>query len=257
MPTVEEIFEEEDSSDYSNVNSKPDSEAEAEEDSSGNPDEIEPGDRVFMTTVYDPAEFIRATSTTSQRLAEAFARNSAPLKSFHELVPSQFHDFEDIFSKVSFDALPDRKPWDHAIELELGAKTSSTKVHPLSQNEQTELDAFIEENLASGRIHPSKSPMAAPVFFIKKKDRGLRLVQDYRALNVKMVKNMYPLPLISNLINRLQGVWYFTKLDVRWGYNNVHIKEGDEWKAAFRTKDFSNPWLCSLVSPRVRPPFRP
>ena len=58
MPTVEEIFEEEDSSDYSDVNSELDSEAEAEEDSLGNPDEIEPGDRVFMTTVYDPAEFI-------------------------------------------------------------------------------------------------------------------------------------------------------------------------------------------------------
>ena len=201
MPTVEEIFEEEDSSDYSDGNSKADSEAEAEGDSSWNPDEIEPGDRVFMTTVYDPAEFIRATSTTSQRLAEAFARNSAPPKSFRESVPSQFHDFEDIFSKESFDALPDRKPWDHAIELELGAKTSSTKVYPLSPNEQTELDAFIEENLASGRIRPSKSPMAAPVFFIKKKDGALRLVQDYRALNAKTVKNAYPLPLISDLIN--------------------------------------------------------
>jgi len=235
MPTVEEIFEDEDSSDYSDGNSEADSEAEAEENSSGNPDEIEPGDRVFMTTVYDPAEFIRATSTTSQRLAEAFARNSAPPKSFRESVPSQFHDFEDIFSKESFDALPDRKPWDHAIELELGAKTSSTKVYPLSPNEQTELDAFIEENLASGRIRPSKSPMAAPVFFIKKKDGALRLVQDYRALNAKTVKNAYPLPLISDLINRLRGARYFTKLDVRWGYNNVRIKEGDEWKAAFRT----------------------
>jgi hypothetical protein len=119
--------------------------------------------------------------------------------------------------------------------LELGAKTSSTKVYPLSLNEQTELDAFIEENLASGRICPSKSLMAAPVFFIKKKDRALRLVQDYRALNAKTVKNMYPLPLISDLINRLRGARYFTKLDVRWGYNNVHIKEGDEWKATFCT----------------------
>ena len=102
---------------------------------------------------------------------------------------------------MSFDALPDRKPWDHAIELELEAKASSTKVYPLSPNEQTELDAFIEENLASGRIRPSKSPMAAPVFFIKKKDGSLQLVQDYRALNAKMVKNVYPLPLISDLIN--------------------------------------------------------
>ena len=75
--------------------------------------------------------------------------------------------------------------------------------------------------------------MAAPVFFIKKKDGSLWLVQDYRALNSKTIKNVYPLLLISNLINRLQSAHYFTKLDVRWGYNNVHIKEGDEWKAAF------------------------
>jgi len=77
--------------------------------------------------------------------------------------------------------------------------------------------------------------MAAPVFFIKKKDGSLRLVQDYRALNSMTVKNKYPLPLISKLVSQLRGARYFTKLDVRWGFNNVHIKPGDEWKAAFRT----------------------
>ena len=60
-------------------------------------------------------------------------------------------------------------------------------------------------------------------------------MQDYRALNSKTIKNVYLLPLISDLINHLRGARYFTKLDVRWGYNNVRIKEGDEWKAAFRT----------------------
>jgi hypothetical protein len=77
--------------------------------------------------------------------------------------------------------------------------------------------------------------MASPVFFIKKKDSTLRLVQDYRALNALMIKNQYPLPLISELVNQLCGAKYFTKLDVRWGYNNVRMKEGNEWKAAFRT----------------------
>ena len=77
--------------------------------------------------------------------------------------------------------------------------------------------------------------MAAPVFFVKKKDGGLRLVQDYRALNAMTVKNKYPLPLIPELIAKLRGAKYFTKLDVRWGFNNVRIKEGDEWKAAFQT----------------------
>jgi len=77
--------------------------------------------------------------------------------------------------------------------------------------------------------------MAAPVFFIKKKDGSLRLVQDYRALNTVTVKNKYPLPLISELISQLCGAQYFTKLDVRWGFNNICIKPGDEWKAAFCT----------------------
>jgi len=77
--------------------------------------------------------------------------------------------------------------------------------------------------------------MASLVFFIKKKDGTLCLVQDYCTLNAMTVKNKYPLPLIPELIAKLRGAKYFTKLDVRWGFNNVRMKEGDEWKAAFRT----------------------
>jgi len=75
--------------------------------------------------------------------------------------------------------------------------------------------------------------MAAPVFFIKKKDGLLQLVQDYRALNSMTVKNKYSLPLISELVSQLYRARYFTKLDVYWGFNNVCIKPGDEWKVAF------------------------
>jgi hypothetical protein len=77
--------------------------------------------------------------------------------------------------------------------------------------------------------------MASPVFFIKKKDSSLWLVQDYRMLNEMTVKNQYPLPLILELVNQLQGAKHFTKLDVRWGFNNIWIEDGDEWKVAFRT----------------------
>jgi hypothetical protein len=77
--------------------------------------------------------------------------------------------------------------------------------------------------------------MASPVFFIKKKDGSLQLMQDYQMLNEMTVKNKYPLPLISELVNQLRGAKYFTKLDVRWGFNNVWIEDGDEWKAASRT----------------------
>ncbi|GLB43833.1 putative retrotransposable element tf2 155 kda protein type 1-like [Lyophyllum shimeji] len=147
-------------------------------------DTMEEGDRLLATALfgYPAAEEIRASQTPSQRLAEAFARNSTP-KDFRDAIPDYLHDFEDVFSKAAFDELPERKQWDHAIELEPGSTPSSCKVYPLAPNEQAELDAFLEENLNSGRIRPSKSPMASPVFFIKKKDGSLRLVQDYRALN--------------------------------------------------------------------------
>jgi len=75
--------------------------------------------------------------------------------------------------------------------------------------------------------------MAAPVFFIKKKDGSLRLVQDYWALNSMSVKNN--LLLISKLVSQLRGARYFTKLDVCWSFNNIYIKSGDKWKAAFQT----------------------
>ncbi|KAF8642446.1 hypothetical protein AX16_009492 [Volvariella volvacea WC 439] len=77
--------------------------------------------------------------------------------------------------------------------------------------------------------------MASPFFFIQKKDGGLRPCQDYRRLNEGTIKNCYLLPLISELVDKLKGAKYFTKLDLRWRYNNVCIKEGDEWKAAFKT----------------------
>ncbi len=200
-------------------------------------DNIGEGDRIFMTVIKQP-EQISAVQTISQRLNEAAIKNSQPQEggpSLMEMLPKEYHDYEDVFSKTSFDELPPRKTWDHAVELKPGSEPKFCKIYPMNPEEQKQLDEFIEENLRTGRIRPSKSPMASPVFFIKKKDGSLRLVQDYRALNDMTIKNKYPLPLISELVNKLRGAKYFTALDVRWGYNNVRMKEGDEWKAAFRT----------------------
>ena len=72
-------------------------------------------------------------------------------------------------------------------------------------------------------------------FFVKKKDGKLRPCQDYRYLNEWTVKNAYPLPLISEPMDKIKNAKYFTKLDIRWGYNNVRIRDGDQWKAAFKT----------------------
>jgi len=180
------------------------------------------------------AEDLYATSTIFQKLVEGACRASETRKGLL-ILPSCAKGFESVFAKEDFDILPEHRQWDHAIKLILGLEPKSSKVYPLSLVEQKELDSFLEENLHTGRIRPSKSPMAAPVFFIKKKNGLLWLVQDYRVLNSITVKNKYSLPLISELISQLCGARYFTKLDVCWGFNNVRIKPKDEWKAAFWT----------------------
>src|SRR3954466_11833552 len=152
-----------------------------------------------------------------------------------EIVPIHYHDFiKDVFSKESFDELPPRKPWDHMIKLTPGSQPINCKIYPLILEEQKQLDKFLKENLESGRIRPSKSPMALPFLFIKKKDGKLRPVQDYWKLNKMTIKNCYPLPLIQELVDKLKGAKYFMKLNIQWGYNNIQMKEGDKWKAAFR-----------------------
>ena len=120
----------------------------------------------------------------------ATANADKETKTFEEMVPEWCQDFNDLFAKDNFDELPEPKTWDHAIELTPNANANlDCKVYPLNRNEQAELDKFLDENLSSGQIRPSKSPMASPFFFVKKKDGKLRPVQDYRKLNEMTIKN--------------------------------------------------------------------
>ena len=89
------------------------------------------------------------------------------------------------------------------------------------------------EHLQQGTIRAGKGPNAASFFFVKKADGKLRPVQDYWPLNKYTKKNRNVSPLIPQVINRLAGCTLFTKFDIRLGYNNIRIKEGDKWKAAF------------------------
>ena len=109
------------------------------------------------------------------------------------------------------------------------------KVYSLSREEREEVQTFVEDQLRKGYIRLSKSPQTSPVHFVAKKDGKQRMVQDYRYINQWTIKNGYPLSLIVDILDGVGKRRVFTKLDLRWGYNNVRIKEGDEWKAAFTT----------------------
>jgi hypothetical protein len=153
-------------------------------------------------------------------------------------IPLHYRTFERVFSEEASHEFPPSRPWDHAIDLKPGAPAALPgKLIPLSQAELIELRKFVKEHLGRGTIRPSKSPYKSHFFYIKKKDGKLRPVQDYRPVNQWTIRNAYPLPLILELIDRLNGCTLYTKFDIRWGYNNVRIKEGDEWKAAFITNE--------------------
>jgi len=164
--------------------------------------------------------------------------NSAKLAETPDLsnVPSEYHEFANIFSKTKAETLPSHHPYDLKINLKEGAQTLVGLIYSLSASEQEALKKFIEENLNTGFIQPTSSPHGAPVLFVKKKDGSLRLCIDFRDLNRISKKDCYPLLLIFNLLDSPRKAWVYSKIDFRHAYHLVHITDGDEWKTAFITR---------------------
>jgi len=125
---------------------------------------------------------------------------------------------------------------DHKIELlETTPASFNCKVYLLSKAEQQAEDLFLDENLAKGYIVPSHSPYRFSTFMVPKKDsKEKRYIIDYCPLNAVTHKDVTPLPNLAQCIEDLQGMEIFSKFNIRWGYNNIRIKEGDEWKGAFK-----------------------
>lgn len=151
-------------------------------------------------------------------------------------LPLEYQDFEDVFSEADAATFPENTKVKHAIDIEEGQTVPYGPIYPLSASELRVLRDYIATNLARGWIRKSESPAGAPILFIAKKDGGLRLCVDYRALNKITRKNRHPLPLISETLDRLSGAKVFTKLDLRDAYHRIRIEERDRWKTAFRTR---------------------
>ena len=154
-------------------------------------------------------------------------------QTIEELVLKRFWKWRKVFGKAESERMPVQKPWDHAIELKEGFISRKGKVYSLSRDEREEVQAFVEDQLRKGYIRLSKSPQTSPVHFVAKKDGKRRMVQDYWHINKGTIKNAYPLPLMADILDSIGMRKVFTKLDLQWGYNNVRIKGGNKWKAAF------------------------
>jgi len=154
-------------------------------------------------------------------------------------LPKEFIRHKALFSDEEANTFPPAQgEGDHKIELlETAPRSFNCKVYPLSQGEQETEDKFIDENLAKGYIVPSDSPYGFSTFMVPKKDsKEKQYIIDYRPLNAITRKDVTPLPNLNQCITDLQGMEIFSKFDIRWGYNNIQIREGDEWKGAFKTR---------------------
>jgi len=132
-----------------------------------------------------------------------------------EMVPQKFLRLRKVFGKMESERMPTRKIWNHTIDLKKMFKLQKGRIYPLSKDEREEVQKFVGDQLRKGYIRPSKSPQTSPVFFVGKKDGKKRIVMDYRSLNKQTIKNNYPLPLITDLIDNIGSKQVFTKMDLR------------------------------------------
>ena len=133
--------------------------------------------------------------------------------------------------------LPPHRPFDCAIELKPNCDPPFGGLYNLALDEQQALKVYLNDLLSKGFIRPSKSAAAAPIFFHKVPGKKDRPCVDYRGLNKITKRDSYPIPVMSWLLNQLKGCKYFAKIDLKAAFNLLRVKEGDEWKTAFRT-----PW---------------
>jgi hypothetical protein len=163
--------------------------------------------------------------------------NIQPMDPLLKQIPEEYREFLNLFKEErGIEALPQHGPWDHGIPLEEGKEPPFLPIYQMSEADLGTLREYLDENLKKGFIRPSTSPAGSPVLLVPKKDGKKRLCVDYRKLNAITIKDRYALPLADELRDRLVGAKMFTKLDLRGAYNLIRMKEGEEWKTAFRCR---------------------
>ena len=194
-------------------------------------DLAEPGEEIFVWKLSN--EQIRKASTSMQLAAKAKPQEE---KTWDQVVPPQYHKWKKVLSEKEAWHLPQHQPWDISINLVGGDNhTLGCKVYPLTSMERPKLDKHILDMLEKGFICPSKSKISSPLFVVGKKDGKEHPVINCRRLNSITEPDQFPIPLLQKMIDKVQGAKLFSKVDICKGFYNIHVTEGDEWKATFKT----------------------
>ena len=142
------------------------------------------------------------------------------------------NQYEDLFQEPK--GLPPARLHDHKIPLQPGANPVNIRPYRYTHEQKDEMERQISKMLQSAIIQPSTSPYASPVLLVKKKDNSWRFCVDYRQLNKSTVKDKYPIPIIDDLLDELEGN-KDSKIDLRSGYHQRRMEPSDVYKTAFRT----------------------
>ena len=157
-------------------------------------------------------------------------------KILKENVPIHYTEFCQVFGKEMQSELPEHGPQEIAINLLPDSELPAAQLYPISHDELQVLKEYVEEILKTGKNGEGSGAIGSPVFFIKEKTGKLRLVVDYHRLNTITIKDVYPIPLMTTLMEQIQVSNWLNELDLKNGFNLIRVKEGDEWKTAFKTR---------------------
>ena len=206
---------------------------------------------VFMAVVWaqkrDESCAIAAIVSTSQGLTEKkktlIIKEVGPKKRFLTMeereqevlsgvAPEQrdklqeiIEEYHDVFPSTLPKGRPPKRNIVHEINSEPSVKPVNQPPYRLSPAEQDKMEEQARDLLAQGFIRPSNSPYGAPILFVRKKDERWRMCIDYRALNKQAIKDVFPLPWIDSLLERLGQARMFSKLNLALGYHQIEVKE--------------------------------
>jgi hypothetical protein len=198
--------------------------------------------KVTLQGIQKPVSLRRISSLQMKK----YCRNGCPLYEIQVLESVEddkpnledhpiLREYRDMFPE-EVSGLPPKRDIDFPIELEPRVVPVCRTPYRMSTLKLVELKIKLKEMMEKGYIWPSVSPWGAPVLFVKKKDDTLRLCIDYRQLNKTTIKNKYPLPRINDLFDQLGGASIFSKIDLRYGYHQVRIRDEDIHKTTFGTR---------------------
>lgn len=205
------------------------------------------GARVSKTNLYIPPAVVFKSLEQKETVLLMIFKEGLVSGPEPSLIPTEvkgiMEKFADVFPEEIPPGLPPVRGIEHQIDLVPGAPLPNRAAYRFNPEEAKELEKQVQDLMSKGYIRESLSLCAVPVLLVPKKDGSWRMCMDCRAINNITIKYRHPIPRLDDMLYELNGATIFSKIDLRSGYHQVRMKEGDEWKTAFKTKQGLYEWL--------------